>query len=729
MTRDRCVLFLDVMSYLPFHHKYRPQTFGDLVGQEAIAATLTNALRLGKIAPAYLFTGPRGTGKTSSARILAKSLNCIGSDAPTAEPCGSCAVCKSIANGNALDVIEIDAASNTGVDNIREIIERAQYAPVQCRYKVYTIDECHMLSTAAFNSLLKTLEEPPDRVVFILATTDPQRVLPTIISRCQKFDYRRIPLTAMVGHLQYIADREGVNITAPALQLVAQISQGGLRDAESLLDQLSLLEQQITPEKVWDLVGTVPERELLAIAQSVQSQDLEGLLDRCRQLVERGKEPLIILQNLTGFYRDLSIAKTAPQRPDLTNLTAETWPEVLSLANSLDLATILAAQQRLRESEAQLKNSTQPRLWLEIALLGLLSVPGPTASMAAPMIAPVTAAAIASPAAKTPSLAELPMVEIAPTPVDQAVPPEPPMPPVAQPPAMAAAIPAAPVDRSMETVTPPVAAAPPIPEPEIVPEPVQQVAPQIDLQATWQELLKQLLPSGRGLFAPYGSLLSIEADLALIGMKNATMSKFAEGQRGQVEKILSAILGRPIAVRIQHTSATAAPVATPAPKAAPISTPVSPPAPPLAAAEILEAVEEAPEPIDWEPINLPISTVAEQPSMFDMPPEHPSPQVIPQISTPTAPVAPQISAVAPSPPVVSVPASEPPAAPRVELFAPGDFDEGPEDDEPFTRHEVVDTGVPVLRDQTMTDLDAAAARLAARFAGEVRPELAIAWES
>ncbi len=702
------------MSYLPFHHKYRPQTFGDLVGQEAIAATLTNALRLGKIAPAYLFTGPRGTGKTSSARILAKSLNCIGSNAPTAEPCGICAVCKSIANGNALDVIEIDAASNTGVDNIREIIERAQYAPVQCRYKVYTIDECHMLSTAAFNSLLKTLEEPPDRVVFILATTDPQRVLPTIISRCQKFDYRRIPLTAMVGHLQYIAEQEGVNITNPALQLVAQISQGGLRDAESLLDQLSLLEQQVTPEKVWDLVGTVPERDLLAIAQAVCGQDLAGLLDRCRQLVERGKEPLIILQNLTGFYRDLSIAKTAPQRPDLTTLTAETWPEVLSLVNSLDLDTIFAAQQRLRESEAQLKNSTQPRLWLEIALLGLLSVPAATALG--------TASTIVPPTAKTPVLAELPMIDIAPTPAEKVAPTENQNPAVAPPPAM-------PTERLVETVTPPVAAvslpaaAPPIPEP------VQALAPQIDLSATWQELLKQLLPSGRGLFAPYGTLLSIEADLALIGMKNATMSKFAEGQRGQVEKILSAILGRSIAVRIQHTSATAAPAATPASQAIP--TPVSPPAPVLPATEMLAAAEEAPEPIDWEPVNLPLPTVAEQSSMFETSPEPLSPQAIPQLPTPTAPVAPKISTPVSSLPAIPIQASVLPAAPQppVELFAPEDFDEGPEDNEPFTRHEVVDTGVPVLRDQTITDLDAAAARLAARFAGEVLPELAIAWES
>ena len=182
------------MTYEPLHHKYRPQTFADLVGQEAIATTLTNALFSERIAPAYLFTGPRGTGKTSSARILAKSLNCIAGDKPTPSPCGKCEICRAITKGNALDVIEIDAASNTGVYNIREIIERSQFSPVQCRYKVYVIDECHMLSTAAFNALLKTLEEPPDRVIFVLATTDPQRVLPTIISRCQRFDYRRIPL-------------------------------------------------------------------------------------------------------------------------------------------------------------------------------------------------------------------------------------------------------------------------------------------------------------------------------------------------------------------------------------------------------------------------------------------------------------------------------------------------------------------------------------------------------
>ena len=360
------------MSYEPLHHKYRPQTFADLVGQEAIATTLTNAIRTERIAPAYLFTGPRGTGKTSSARILAKSLNCKKQDKPTEQPCGVCEVCKSIASGNALDVIEIDAASNTGVDNIREIIERAQFAPVQCRYKVYVIDECHMLSGAAFNSLLKTLEEPPNRVVFVLATTDPQRVLPTIISRCQRFDFRRIPLEAMVSHLQYIAAQENISITTDAITLVAQVAQGGLRDAESLLDQLSLLVGEVTVERVWDLVGAVPERDLMALTDAIASNNPEAVLETARHLMDRGREPLIVLQNLAGFYRDLLIAKTAPTRNDLVAITTPTWITMCDFAKSLDTNTILAGQKHLKDSEVQIKNTTQPRLWLEVTLLGLL---------------------------------------------------------------------------------------------------------------------------------------------------------------------------------------------------------------------------------------------------------------------------------------------------------------------------------------------------------------------
>jgi DNA polymerase III subunit gamma/tau len=503
------------VSYEPLHHKYRPKTFAELVGQEAIATTLTNAIHSERIAPAYLFTGPRGTGKTSSARILAKSLNCKKQDKPTEAPCGICDVCKSIASGSAVDVIEIDAASNTGVDNIRELIEKAQFAPIQCRYKVYVIDECltgdslvqtseglmridepslkgkkvlsyneslavwefktvlrwldqgvretfvikttnceirctgnhlirteagwiaaknvkegmkilspvnvdaapfqfrqwitnlervesvrvagvervydievednhnfvanellvhncHMLSTAAFNALLKTLEEPPARIVFVLATTDPQRVLPTIISRCQRFDFRRIPLEAMVQHLQDIASKETINITADALTLVAQVAQGGLRDAESLLDQLSLLPGQVTVEQVWDLVGAVPERDLMALTEAIASNDPQAVLDKCRRLMDKGREPLVVLQNLAGFYRDLLIAKTAPTRSDLVAVTPPTWNQLCGFTEKLDISSILQGQQHLKNSEAQIKNTTQPRLWLEVTLLGLL---------------------------------------------------------------------------------------------------------------------------------------------------------------------------------------------------------------------------------------------------------------------------------------------------------------------------------------------------------------------
>jgi DNA polymerase-3 subunit gamma/tau len=363
------------MAYQPLHHKYRPQRLAELVGQQAIATTLANALRTGRIAPAYLFCGPRGTGKTSSARILARSLNCITSDAPTPEPCGHCELCVAITAGNALDVIEIDAASNTGVDNIRELIERSRFAPVQARWKVYVIDECHMLSTAAFNALLKTLEEPPPRVVFVLATTDPQRVLPTILSRCQRFDFRRIPLADLEGHLGWIAAQESIAISAEALNLVAQRAQGGLRDAESLLDQLSLLAPPIEAAAVWDLLGAVPEQELLSLADSMAAAEPLAVIETCRQLLERGREPLALLQGLASLLRDLLLAGIAPDRLELTSVSPQLRPELPPVARRIGKNRLLHWQAQLKGSEQQLRHSVQPRLWLEVLLLGLLAEP------------------------------------------------------------------------------------------------------------------------------------------------------------------------------------------------------------------------------------------------------------------------------------------------------------------------------------------------------------------
>ena len=359
--------------YIPLHHKYRPQTFAHLVGQGAIATTLSNALHQQRIAPAYLFAGARGTGKTSSARIFAKSLNCTTVGVPTDSPCGVCDICRAITKGSALDVVEIDAASNAGVEKIREVIERAQFAPVQCRYKVYILDEAHSLSGAAFNALLKTLEEPPRNVVFILATTDPQRLLPTIISRCQRYNFQRIDPSAIARHLTDIAQQEGISIHATAVDLIAGLSQGGLRDAQSLLDQLSLLSGEIMPKQVYELVGAIPEAALIGLLSAIVHQDEANALDTSRHLTWGGKDALTILQGLAGMLRDLCLAMAHPQRADLSRVMPSTWQELCALTSCCSRARVQGLQTILRESEPQIRQSKDAVLWLESLILEVSS--------------------------------------------------------------------------------------------------------------------------------------------------------------------------------------------------------------------------------------------------------------------------------------------------------------------------------------------------------------------
>lgn len=516
------------MAYEPLHHKYRPQTFAGLVGQDAIAQTLSNAIETQRIAPAYLFTGPRGTGKTSSARIFAKSLNCLSNDHPTANPCGTCDVCVGITKGSTLDVIEIDAASNTGVDNIRELIERAQFAPVQCRYKVYVIDEVHMLSVSAFNALLKTLEEPPNRVVFILATTDPQRVLATIISRCQRFDFRRIPLEAMVQHLHHIATEEKIEITSEAIQMIAQIAQGGLRDAESLLDQLSLLVGEITVERVWDLVGAVPERDLMVLLEAIAADDSTQVLECTRQIMDRGREPIIVLQNLAAFYRDLLIAKTAPTSENLVALTKPTWEQLCQFSQQWEISTILAGQKHLQTSEVQIKNTTQPRLWLEVTLLGLL----PSALATSKVIVEH----LPQQQTTRETSQNIPV---------QTTPRNSPQPQTKQP------IPQPPEHKISDTKE--VSAASKNEENLVSSKPVNINPEEQNLEEIWQQVLPEIKPSIKSLLRDHGKLIFFSNQIVRISVTTQTLQQIASANDkiANIEAAFEKVLNKQIKVKIE----------------------------------------------------------------------------------------------------------------------------------------------------------------------------------
>jgi DNA polymerase-3 subunit gamma/tau len=593
------------MGYEPLHHKYRPQIFADLVGQEAIAHTLSNALNTKRIAPAYLFTGARGTGKTSSARIMAKSLNCLSSDNPTPHPCGKCELCHSIANGNALDITEIDAASNTGVDNIRELIERAQFAPVKARFKVYIIDECHMLSTAAFNALLKTLEEPPDRVTFILATTDPQRVLPTIISRCQRFDFRRIPLDAMVKHLVKIAAIENININIEAITLVSQIAQGGLRDAESLLDQLSLLDGEITIEAVWELVGSVPEQDLLSLIEAIAADHSTQLIDYVRRIMDRGREPLIVLQNLANVYRDLLIAKTASDRADLVAMTSSGWERLIQLAQGLAVPNILLGQQHLRSAEFQIRNSTQPRLWLEVTLMGLLpSAQGAIAQSSHPPQAQPFTPSRNIPAATpqfTPQVPSPPKQEA----ISQ--------PPIAKTPELSA-----------NSISSSAIAETPISSGNDDFENVASVG--YDLDQMWQGILSMLPSPTKAVFIQIQAhILSLDTNNVKIGLggsRDETTKNIVVQKRQELEEVFAKYLQRPIKVMFTFVAAlsqneqvqvTAPLPASPAiaPPAIAYSNPISAPV-----ANLQPVATPVPIPsanVNANPVNNPVSNPANNP--------------------------------------------------------------------------------------------------------------------
>lgn len=350
--------------------KYRPSKLSDLRGQEHVQKTLTNAILSGRIAPAYLFAGSRGTGKTSCARILAKSLNCSSSDAPTISPCGKCQSCRSIEKGTNLDVAEIDAASHNGVDDARELIERSNFAPAMGRYRIFILDECHQLTQQAFNALLKCLEEPPAKVVFILCTTESHKVLATIISRCQVFSFRALAVSTIEEQLTCIAKQEGIRIAQEAKYAIARAAEGGMRDALQMLDQLSLLGEEITASHVLELSGNIGETDLVNILRAVRANDTLSLLKLSRFLVDNGKTPKAILLSLLACYRDLLVIKAVPNSQELTT-SAISYSKLQAISKTWDNSRVEEGFEQLRISEYQLKSSLSASLWLEVCLLGL----------------------------------------------------------------------------------------------------------------------------------------------------------------------------------------------------------------------------------------------------------------------------------------------------------------------------------------------------------------------
>lgn len=357
------------MAYQALYRVWRPQAFIDVVGQEHVTKTLQNALLQQKISHAYLFSGPRGTGKTSAAKIFAKAVNCENS--PANEPCNACPACLGITDGSIPDVIEIDAASNNGVEEIRDIRDKVKFAPSSVKYKVYIVDEVHMLSIGAFNALLKTLEEPPRHVIFILATTEPHKIPLTIISRCQRFDFKRISAQSIVNRMKTIVDETGVRYEDKALQVVARAAEGGMRDALSLLDQaISFSRDEVTVEDALTVTGSVSQGLLNQLAISIKERDAAKALEALEELLFLGKDPSRFIEDFILYYRDMLLFKAAPNLEESFErvLLDEEFKQIAEAVNQEDIYQII---ETLNKSQQEMRWTNHPRIFLEVAVVKL----------------------------------------------------------------------------------------------------------------------------------------------------------------------------------------------------------------------------------------------------------------------------------------------------------------------------------------------------------------------
>ncbi|ACL67102.1 DNA polymerase III, subunits gamma and tau [Anaeromyxobacter dehalogenans 2CP-1] len=554
------------MAYLVLARKYRPQRFGEMSGQEHVVRTLSNALKTGQLAHAFLFTGPRGVGKTTTARLVAKALNC--EKGPTAEPCGVCTPCVEIAEGRAVDVVEIDAASNNGVDNVRDIVEAVKYRPARDRFKVFVVDEVHMLSQGAFNALLKTLEEPPPHVKFVLATTDVHKVPETILSRCQRFDFRRLTLQQIADQLAKVAAEEGMRLSPAALALVARQAEGGMRDALSLLDQVrAACGDAPGDDAVAEALGAVDAAAVSRIAGALVGRDGAALLREIEALHDRGLEVKRLAEELVRHLRNVVVAKLVPQAP--IDLPDAELAEVRAQAAAADAAQLTRLFDLAQRAVVDVKLAEQPRYALEVALLeGVFLAPGAQVSeLVARVEALARGAPLPPPRAAGPA-----------TPAAPAAPPSgsaPPAPPAA--PTRGAA--AASGWRDLPAFgTPGCAAgsAPAQPEPEPRPAPPAPAAPAADPGAAasaadrWRAVVEQVEQESPTAAASLkqAALLGLGEGEVRVQLPPGFHAQSAERKRGDIEAVFGRFFGRPTRLALTVAALPAAPAAAAAPPGA-----------------------------------------------------------------------------------------------------------------------------------------------------------------
>jgi DNA polymerase-3 subunit gamma/tau len=569
------------VSYTVFARKYRPQTFDEVVGQDHIVRTLKNAIEQNRLAQAYLFVGPRGTGKTSTARIFAKALNCI--HAPTVNPCGVCDMCKEIAAGNSLNVLEFDAASNTQVDKIRElIIDNVKYAPTRGHYKLYIVDEVHMLSNSSFNALLKTLEEPPPHVKFVFATTDVQKVPTTIISRCQRFDLRRIPTPEIARHLLLIAGKEGIALEPIASETIARGAEGGLRDAESMLDQLvAFCGNTIAEQDVLDVFGFTAQQTVADLCEHLLNGETAKALALLHTQSESGKDLGRLLSDLIAHLRNLLVIQHDPQ-----GVQDELSPEAISAlaeqSSRISTDRLLNLIEQFAAAENRMKWAANKKMHFEIAAIRAIQTLGQTTLTE--VLDTLTAIRGGAPLPERP--AGTPPSSSAP--VSRAIPAAAPAPAPAEPPAKVAAkprmslsatvaaslgdkkAPSPPSPRHVkETPAAPLAAASPVaaPAPEPAPRATAVPPPQeppakppappdaIDPAPLWNDLIERVR-AGRPLIQAWlerGTLLEIEGNKAVVGFPPdqslALEACDKPNHRAYLEQVLTELAGRPLAIK------------------------------------------------------------------------------------------------------------------------------------------------------------------------------------